>query len=184
MCVECDRSDRCGVAGSVVWMVSDSTCGSDCVFGCIFFLMIRRPPRSTLFPYTTLFRSIFWWCNVHAVFFITLKYWAFLFTKYEPSELYQSKLYTGHHHKVLEDACGETWLWCGIITLCYDVTQLGVFWQMVFEGEIWRETEPTSTLTGLSKIFWYMLLTCWSFKTSKIHLKQIVESTSFAEFGF
>src|SRR6266705_3956474 len=27
-------------------------------FHCIFFfLMIRRPPRSTLFPYTTLFRS-------------------------------------------------------------------------------------------------------------------------------
>src|SRR3712207_6985521 len=25
----------------------------------LFFLMIRRPPRSTLFPYTTLFRSIF-----------------------------------------------------------------------------------------------------------------------------
>src|SRR3712207_8076083 len=29
---------------------------------CIFcFLMIRRPPRSTLFPYTTLFRS----CDMH-----------------------------------------------------------------------------------------------------------------------
>ena len=27
-----------------------------CVF--VFFLMIRRPPRSTLFPYTTLFRSV------------------------------------------------------------------------------------------------------------------------------
>src|SRR5438067_8762776 len=27
-----------------------------CVFS-FFFLMIRRPPRSTLFPYTTLFRS-------------------------------------------------------------------------------------------------------------------------------
>src|SRR6185312_16485834 len=26
-----------------------------------FFLMIRRPPRSTLFPYTTLFRS---WCRI------------------------------------------------------------------------------------------------------------------------
>src|ERR1035438_10911857 len=26
---------------------------------CFFFLMIRRPPRSTLFPYTTLFRSTF-----------------------------------------------------------------------------------------------------------------------------
>src|SRR5438270_10307071 len=25
-----------------------------------FFLMIRRPPRSTLFPYTTLFRSRQW----------------------------------------------------------------------------------------------------------------------------
>src|SRR2546430_15791273 len=25
---------------------------------CFFFLMIRRPPRSTLFPYTTLFRSV------------------------------------------------------------------------------------------------------------------------------
>src|ERR1022692_5124801 len=33
--------------------------GSLCVM-CIFFffLMIRRPPRSTLFPYTTLFRSV------------------------------------------------------------------------------------------------------------------------------
>src|SRR5476649_3017792 len=30
-------------------------CSSSCVF--FFFLMIRRPPRSTLFPYTTLFRS-------------------------------------------------------------------------------------------------------------------------------
>src|SRR6478672_12059502 len=31
------------------------------MLGCIkfvFFLMIRRPPRSTLFPYTTLFRSV------------------------------------------------------------------------------------------------------------------------------
>src|ERR1051326_7445592 len=30
-----------------------------CIILCVvfFFLMIRRPPRSTLFPYTTLFRS-------------------------------------------------------------------------------------------------------------------------------
>src|ERR1019366_9734275 len=28
------------------------------VFFFLFFLMIRRPPRSTFFPYTTLFRSI------------------------------------------------------------------------------------------------------------------------------
>src|SRR5687767_11533052 len=39
-----------------------------------FFLMIRRPPRSTLFPYTTLFRSLEWflfnwksgYCNYYA----------------------------------------------------------------------------------------------------------------------
>src|SRR2546430_15423990 len=29
-----------------------------CTFFVFFFLMIRRPPRSTLFPYTTLFRSL------------------------------------------------------------------------------------------------------------------------------
>src|SRR2546426_6121260 len=28
------------------------------LFSFFFFLMIRRPPRSTLFPYTTLFRSL------------------------------------------------------------------------------------------------------------------------------
>src|SRR3712207_9049290 len=28
-----------------------------CYIHLFFFLMIRRPPRSTLFPYTTLFRS-------------------------------------------------------------------------------------------------------------------------------
>src|SRR5215813_15191317 len=34
-------------------------CCLDCfiIFLFFFFLMIRRPPRSTLFPYTTLFRS-------------------------------------------------------------------------------------------------------------------------------
>src|SRR6266571_8542968 len=32
------------------------------LFFFFFFLMIRRPPRSTLFPYTTLFRSR--WCGL------------------------------------------------------------------------------------------------------------------------
>src|SRR2546430_9961085 len=31
---------------------------SPTTFYIFFFLMIRRPPRSTLFPYTTLFRSV------------------------------------------------------------------------------------------------------------------------------
>src|SRR5438309_8832156 len=39
--------------------VSDSfyTCAHRDLHFSFFFLMIRRPPRSTLFPYTTLFRS-------------------------------------------------------------------------------------------------------------------------------
>src|SRR5690349_23149559 len=34
-----------------------AACGPRCCVSFFFFLMIRRPPRSTLFPYTTLFRS-------------------------------------------------------------------------------------------------------------------------------
>src|SRR5260370_5761952 len=37
-------------------------------FFLFFFLMIRRPPRSTLFPYTTLFRSHFERNLVHLPF--------------------------------------------------------------------------------------------------------------------
>src|SRR6266704_4039916 len=39
------------------------------MFYFFFFLMIRRPPRSTLFPYTTLFRStgIAWLYSVVAI---------------------------------------------------------------------------------------------------------------------
>src|SRR5260370_17876004 len=33
-------------------------CYGYCFSSLFFFLMIRRPPRSTLFPYTTLFRSV------------------------------------------------------------------------------------------------------------------------------
>src|SRR5438309_5929337 len=39
------------------------------IFTTFFFLMTRRPPRSTLFPYTTLFRSIIAreaWARGHA----------------------------------------------------------------------------------------------------------------------
>src|ERR1022692_349657 len=41
---------------SIAFMLAALSMGAlDLVF--FFFLMIRRPPRSTLFPYTTLFRS-------------------------------------------------------------------------------------------------------------------------------
>src|SRR5206468_8366858 len=45
-----------------VWsLVILAFCFSSIMSSCFlifFFLMIRRPPRSTLFPYTTLFRSV------------------------------------------------------------------------------------------------------------------------------
>src|SRR2546430_12887698 len=37
-----------------------------------FFLMIRRPPRSTLFPYTTLFRSWLGWLFLCGLFWFGL----------------------------------------------------------------------------------------------------------------
>src|SRR3712207_8562715 len=39
------------------WYLSRSSLLTLCMLF-VFFLMIRRPPRSTLFPYTTLFRSV------------------------------------------------------------------------------------------------------------------------------
>src|ERR1035438_8748382 len=44
----------CSVDRKSTRLKSSHLCISYAVF---FFLMIRRPPRSTLFPYTTLFRS-------------------------------------------------------------------------------------------------------------------------------
>src|SRR5438132_12321201 len=39
-------------------MLCSITCAASLYYLFLFFLMIRRPPRSTLFPYTTLFRSV------------------------------------------------------------------------------------------------------------------------------
>src|ERR1039457_7410164 len=39
-----------------------------CLLLTFFFLMIRRPPRSTLFPYTTLFRSKYQACDNSACY--------------------------------------------------------------------------------------------------------------------
>src|SRR5205085_11220233 len=42
---------------SLIFTTTGRTPQSQTSISSIFFLMIRRPPRSTLFPYTTLFRS-------------------------------------------------------------------------------------------------------------------------------
>src|ERR1022692_2580713 len=50
--------DRDAVFGRIKSVGKKFSCSSDTVRDAVifFFLMIRRPPRSTLFPYTTLFR--------------------------------------------------------------------------------------------------------------------------------
>src|ERR1039458_10783954 len=47
---------RLAAEGAAVPSRNKSGARRSCFCSC-FFLMIRRPPRSTLFPYTTLFRS-------------------------------------------------------------------------------------------------------------------------------
>ena len=51
VCCGAEKRQRVGMYDACAW--SSAVSSSDLVF----FLMIRRPPRSTLFPYTTLFRS-------------------------------------------------------------------------------------------------------------------------------
>src|SRR3712207_8673676 len=74
------------------------------LFFIFFFLMIRRPPRSTLFPYTTLFRSnifynIRWYFFIHLLipilyftFYILVTYSYFFRSEEHTSEL-QSRQY-------------------------------------------------------------------------------------------
>src|SRR6476661_10197214 len=45
------------VMSNVLCVMPMGSSNFSCLYCVVFFLMIRRPPRSTLFPYTTLFRS-------------------------------------------------------------------------------------------------------------------------------
>src|SRR3989442_9003213 len=59
--------------------------------------MIRRPPRSTLFPYTTLFRSI-WKLTSSPCRFSTMRGWAVsILVLYERSEEHTSELQSRPH---------------------------------------------------------------------------------------
>src|ERR1041385_9390043 len=63
-----------------------------CLLFLFFFLMIRRPPRSTLFPYTTLFRSLTATCDVAAYSLLTSTN-----TRFERSEEHTSELQSRLH---------------------------------------------------------------------------------------
>src|SRR5436305_11684155 len=57
-----------------------------------FFLMIRRPPRSTLFPYTTLFRSNTWLIH-HNLPILRAD-----FADFEPKRLFMRSVYRSEEH--------------------------------------------------------------------------------------
>src|SRR3712207_6944498 len=65
-----------------------------------FFLMIRRPPRSTLFPYTTLFRSASVLITGNLVDLETPQIWAKAISN-EHARILQR---IGAHHVVLPEA--------------------------------------------------------------------------------
>src|ERR1039458_10839610 len=75
-----------------------------------FFLMIRRPPRSTLFPYTTLFRSVQYNGRLDAA--VTGKdrigfalYWVPLSTTHYNG----NRAYDIFHHQQINDAFSAIW---------------------------------------------------------------------------
>src|SRR5256885_9834451 len=72
----------------------------DLAFLIFFFLMIRRPPRSTLFPYTTLFRSAAHGTNYSTVYEVFLP-------KYVPgtSTLVYSSDRSEEHTSELQSPC-------------------------------------------------------------------------------
>ena len=109
------------------------------------------------------FYAYFWWRNAQVNIFTLLKYRAFFSTNYKPSELYQGKLYMDpipSPPSVRGYMC-QIRLWCGIVTLRYDVMKLGVFWHMVFEGENGvRRTQPACLLYAAEFSDTHKL-TCW-----------------------
>src|SRR5207248_11165076 len=67
----------------------------------IFFLMIPRPPRSTLFPYTTLFRSNLYSCSVVALDGDTGKLkWFFQFSPHDEFEDRKSTRLNSSHRTI------------------------------------------------------------------------------------
>src|SRR2546426_8516503 len=76
-----------------------------------FFLMIRRPPRSTLFPYTTLFRSMS--CGFRGAGQICIRMWeskAFLPTRMglcrkAPRKLWKYWRRSEEHTSELQSPC-------------------------------------------------------------------------------
>src|SRR5258708_10695304 len=67
-----------------------------------FFLMIRRPPRSTLFPYTTLFRSSAPFLKMKSSWFPSALFAPVALTVFVPAELVRTKARSEEHTSELQ----------------------------------------------------------------------------------
>src|SRR5688572_31680763 len=62
------------------------------MFTFFFFLMIQRPPRSTLFPYTTLFRS---WSDLEGKYLFYFRTWRSLGAQVPPEGRFDRQVTEG-----------------------------------------------------------------------------------------
>src|SRR3989337_3766514 len=90
----------------------------------VFFLMIRRPPRSTLFPYTTLFRS---WGNFTLLRILGLE-GAF---RHDHADRKSTRLNSSHGSISYAVFClkkkhtSTRWLICRLVSSSRRMTQIG-----------------------------------------------------------
>src|SRR5258705_2725019 len=114
--------------------------------------MIRRPPRSTLFPYTTLFRS----ARVLNAFLDLLNQ--------HKDEL--AHLITAEHGKVFTDAQGEVSRGIDIVEFACGIPQLlkGDFTDQVSTGiDNWTLRQPLGVVAGITPFNFPVMVPCWMF---------------------
>src|SRR2546422_11110585 len=73
-------------------LLSFSSVQAFACFSFFFFLMIRRPPRSTLFPYTTLFRS----CRTSSSRARRFRFWQTYFSRPTARDRKSTRLNSSH----------------------------------------------------------------------------------------
>src|SRR5690554_7065604 len=104
-----------------------------------FFLMIRRPPRSTLFPYTTLFRS----CGSEPA---NARYWLYARSGKCAQGL---ELKIGDHHFGSIDR-KSTRLNSSHVRISYAVFCLKKKKKLIKKKKIYTKTQPTFKFTNLT----------------------------------
>src|SRR5437899_9579875 len=76
-----------------------------CIFVFFFFFMIRRPPRSTLFPYTTLFRSLTYLFNLPSFSLFFMSHFFFQMPIFIPASLKRSEEHTSELQSLRHLVC-------------------------------------------------------------------------------